>query len=54
MIPNNIEFAEQFEQNWTNQLAPQTIENASREAGLTWRKTSGRFKRTLSPAAAAG
>jgi len=37
MLPSIAEVVRQFKQDWTSQLEPQTIENACREAGLTWR-----------------
>ncbi len=37
MVPSIAEVVRQFKQNWTSQLEPQAIENACREAGLTWR-----------------
>ena len=39
MVPSIAEVVRQFKQEWTNQLEPQAIEDACREAGLTWRDT---------------
>ena len=37
MVPSIAEVVRQFKQEWTNQLEPQAIEGACREAGLIWR-----------------
>ena len=37
MVPSIAEVVRQFKQAWTIQLEPQAIEDACREAGLTWR-----------------